>query len=365
MNKKFLKLRKLDEIQSFKPNSIDSAQRYKPLFKELGLHSLCDTSFQNLNEILNSEKSELQTDIIILKKFIDKGYFKKYFNLDFTSISCFHIYLQEKLNRKTPPPYNIPYNIPFNFRSDCNSPMNFQSQLVKIIGYRKKWIITFGIDDYKHWNKLSNAVNDSLSVLQKFISLGFEGFNYTDDQVTKNNIEKIIKNDLNKKCHVDDLVVISFHGHGYTTRVSKQPRGFIVPGNSSKPPQLHEIICIQELVSWLSYISSKHILLLFDCCFSGFSALRSISRRTTVMIKQPCRIAINAGTQKQKVLDGGWGDHSVFTGALLTSECLKNKESTITELYNEIASKVSSIAEQTPTMGRLPGDMGGEIYIGL
>ena len=36
-----------------------------------------------------------------------------------------------------------------------------------------------------------------------------------------------------------------------------------------------------------------------------------------------------------------------------------------TELYNEIASKVSSIAEQTPTMGRLPGDMGGEIYIGL
>ena len=46
-------------------------------------------------------------------------------------------------------------------------------------------------------------------------------------------------------------------------------------------------------------------------------------------------------------------------------ECLKDKESTITELYNEIASKVSGIAEQTPTMGRLPGDMGGEIYIGL
>ena len=83
------------------------------------------------------------------------------------------------------------------------------------------------------------------------------------------------------------------------------------------------------------------------------------------MIKQPCRIAINAGTHRQKVLDGGWGNHSVFTGALLTSECLKDKESTITELYNEIASKVSGIAEQTPTMGRLPGDMGGEIYIGL
>lgn len=360
MNKKFLKLRKLDEIHSFKPKKMNSIQRYKPLFKELGLHSLCNTNYTNLNEILNSEKSELQTDIIILKKFIDKGYFKKYFSFDFDCISDFHIYLQKKLNRKTPSPRHNP----FDFRSDCNSP-NIQTELSKIIGYRKKWIITFGIDKYINWKKLSNAVNDSKSVLKKFISLGFEGNNYTNDQVTKNNIEKIIKNDLNKQCHVDDLVVISFHGHGHTTRVSKQPRGFIVPGNASKPPALHEIICIQELVSWLSYISSKHILLLFDCCFSGFSTLRSISRRATVMIKQPCRIAINAGTHRQKVLDGGWGNHSVFTGALLTSECLKDTESTITELYNEIASKVSSIAEQTPTMGRLPGDMGGEIYINL
>tara|TARA_B100002019_G_C21263045_1_gene597806 strand:- start:546 stop:1625 length:1080 start_codon:yes stop_codon:yes gene_type:complete len=359
MNKKFLKLRKLDEIQSFKPKRVNSIQRYKPLFKELGLHSLYNSSYTNLNEILNSDKSELQTDIIILKKFIDKGYFEKYFSFDFNSISNFHSYLQDKLNRKTPSPRNKS----FTFRSDSDTTV--KSELSKIIGYRKKWIFTFGINNYKHWNKLSNAVNDSLSVLQKFISLGFNGANYTNDQVTKNSIEKIIKNDLNKDCHVDDLVVISFHGHGYTTKVSKQPRGFIVPGDAQKPPELHEIICIQELVSWLSYISSKHILLLFDCCFSGFSTLRSISRRATVMIKQPCRIAINAGTHRQKVLDGGWGNHSVFTGALLTSECLKDKESTITELYNEIASKVSSIAEQTPTMGRLPGDMGGEIYIGL
>lgn len=83
------------------------------------------------------------------------------------------------------------------------------------------------------------------------------------------------------------------------------------------------------------------------------------------MLKQPCRVAINAGTHRQKVLDGGWGNNSVFTGALLTADCLKNKYSTITELYHEIASKVSQIADQTPTMGRLPGDMGGEIYIGL
>ena len=110
MNKKFLKLRKLDEIHSFKPNRMNSMQKYKPLFKELGLHSLYNSSYTNLNEILNSDKSELQTDIIILMKFIDKGYFEKYFNLDFSCISYFHNYLQEKLNRKTPSPRNNPFN---------------------------------------------------------------------------------------------------------------------------------------------------------------------------------------------------------------------------------------------------------------
>lgn len=359
MNDTFLEKRKKEErMYSFKSNLIN---KLKPLFKELGLNGLYNTSACSLKELYELE-SDKKTELAILDNFMNKGWLEKYLNGE-DCLNQFHGYILDKITRRTPSPrHRSVSNESTSSYTDSPKLLSFKSLKQS---YNKKWIVTFGINNYSNWSPLKNAINDSQIVLKRFEKLGFEGYNLSDEQVTQNNIERIMKNDLNKRAKADDLVVLSFHCHGHTARVSKQPRGFIVPMNAKKKVELHELISIQEIISWLSYIRSRHVLLLFDCCFSGFSVVRSESKRSKIMLKQPCRVAINAGTHRQKVLDGGWGNNSVFTGALLTADCLKNKYSTITELYHEIASKVSQIADQTPTMGRLPGDMGGEIYIGL
>jgi hypothetical protein len=335
--------------------SIQHVSSLDPVFRDLQLNELLNTRGKNIDELFHNCNDP--KEVTIFKLFISKGWLNKYSKNPEKTVLQFNDYISQKLTRKTPSPRS-PKNI---FRSNCTSPE--QTTIKKYLGYRKKWIVTFGINNYLYWNKLNNAQNDSKEVLKSFLRYGFEGNNYTNEQVTKTKIEQIFKNDLSEKAHVDDLVVISFHMHGHSSKVHHQPRGFIVPYNSKKPAMLHELICISELVSWLSYIQSRHVLLLFDCCFSGFSTKRNLGRRETVMIRQPCRVAINAGTHQQTVLDGGWGNHSVFTGALLSLLDKSNNVTTITQLYNDIASTVTRIAEQTPTMGRLPGDMGGEIYI--
>ena len=336
--------------------SIQNISSLQPILMDLQLYQLLNTNGKNIDELFKNCSDP--KEVTIFKLFISKGWLNKYAQNTEKVIFEFNDYISKKLSRKTPSPRKNNKNI---FRSDCKS--SEQISIENYLGYRKKWIITFGINKYSHWTKLKNAQNDSKAVLSSFLKYGFQGKNYINEQVTKTKIEQVFKNDLSEKAHVDDLVVISFHMHGHSSKVHHQPRGFIVPYDSQKPVMLHELICISELVSWLSYIQSRHVLLLFDCCFSGFSTKRSLGRREAVMIKQPSRIAINAGTHQQTVLDGGWGNHSVFTGALLSTLEKSNNITTITELYNDIASIVTRIAEQTPTMGKLPGDMGGEIYL--
>jgi len=344
-----------NRIKNIENISIQNVSSLHPIFRDLQLHELLNTNCTNIDELFKNCKDP--KEVTIFKLFISKGWLNKYSKEPEKVVSQFNDYISQKLTRKSPSPRNS-RNI---FRSDCKSPE--QIKIEKYLGYRKKWIVTFGINDYVHWNRLKNAQNDSKEVLKSFLKYGFEGNNYINEQVTKTRIEQVFKNDLSEKANVDDLVVVSFHVHGHSSKVHHQPRGFIVPYDAKKPVMLHELVCISELVSWLSYIQSRHVLLLFDCCFSGFSTKRNLGRRETVMIRQPCRVAINAGTHQQTVLDGGWGNHSVFTGALLSTLEKSNNITTITELYNDIASTVTRIAEQTPTMGRLPGDMGGEIYI--
>lgn len=343
---------KVQLIKPLHPHvSLKSVHTLYPLFYSLHLYSLYETTGKNLEEIFS--KCENPKDVAIFKLFISRGWLKRYKTDPETCLTEFNTYITKKLGTKTPSPKNL-------FRGVQNT-----ETVTKQFTYENKFVYTFGINDYTKWTPLKNACHDSLSVLESFKKYNFKGENYQNSQVTKSSIEELFKNKLSKQAKPNDLVVISFHMHGHSDRVNRQPRGFIVPIDAQKPAMLHELVCITELISWLSYIQCRHVLLLFDCCFSGFSVVRSNQRRSSVMLRQPCRVAINAGTHQQTVMDGGWGKNSVFTGALIDILNNCHKEITITEIYSRIASKVTQIAEQTPTMGRLPGDMGGEIYLKL
>ena len=76
------------------------------------------------------------------------------------------------------------------------------------------------------------------------------------------------------------------------------------------------------------------------CMFSGLTAMRGAmpkaktdpmispinpgNRHISYHLSKMSRIVINAGHEFQQVSDGGWGQHSIFTGAILTSDVFRN-----------------------------------------
>lgn len=234
--------------------------------------------------------------------------------------------------------------------------------------YNNKFWISFGIDKYKYFNNLLNAVNDAqdLSTTSKLYNFNSEVL--INENVTKKNIEFYFKNRLNCGTKPNDLVVISFHGHGTSHLINGEEIGYIVP-YEAKEKSYNDLISMNDISLWTKYINSKHLLILFDCCFSGFSIYRSEKKKNKKVylkdiLKIKNRIAINAGTYEQLVSDSGWGNNSIFTGLIL-SYFRKNSICSVTKLYSYLLENIPKYSNQTPTMGKLIGDQGGDIFLNL
>lgn len=294
-----------------------------------------------------------------------------------------------------------------NLRNTCKSPIirvnsinpvNYRGALPnigkvnnrKIIKYNKKILISFGICNYLYFDKLNNSIND-VNALSEFFKekLNFDKiFIYTDENVTKSSVERIITNDLYKNSTENDLIVFSFHGHGYSLDFKNFTEGFLVPYNASRDPTPFELISMNNLSKWFKYIKSKHILLLLDCCFSGLSVLRGLSHskvkkfnsnntvelvenreihNSTIQkhLESSSRIIINAGTNQDMVLDGGWNNNSIFTGAIISSPTFDNNIGSVFNLYYYLLKTISRYASQSPSIGKMEGDMGTDIFLSI
>lgn len=267
---------------------------------------------------------------------------------------------------------------PIKFNSTINRGANRSSKIIVNsyrTKYRKKVLISFGINEYTEWTKLKNSIND-VNAFSKFAKekLNFDIiYTYNDSHVTKSNIEKIITHDLYQIANEDDLIVMSFHGHGHSISFENFDEGFLVPYNASRNPTPFELISMNNLSKWFKYIKSKHVLLLLDCCFSGLSVLRNIIPQKNIItpnalhrhLESTSRIIINAGTREDAVADGGWNNNSVFTGALISSPTLNNEIGSVINLYYYLLTTVPRFSNQTPSIGKMEGDMGTDIFLKL
>lgn len=292
-----------------------------------------------------------------------------------------HLFIKKKLSSN---------NLNESIRLNRHSPVNFKNKkesLFKDIKlpsifknnrtkYRKKVLICFGIVDYLYWPKLKNAIND-VNAFSKFAKnkLNFDIiYVYNNKNVTKSSIERIITHDLYKITDRDDLIVMSFHGHGHSINFGRFTEGFIVPYDAPFTPTPFELISMNNLSKWFKYIKANHVLVLLDCCFSGLSVLRKFPLYDNNMITNltinkhlnaRSRIIINAGTGEEPVSDGGWNNNSIFTGALIASPTFQNKIGSVIDLYYYLLSTVPRYCNQTPSIGKMEGDMGTDIFLKL
>jgi len=248
------------------------------------------------------------------------------------------------------------------------------------LGYERKYWLAIGINDYKTcngMNDLYNAVNDANAITDFACgTLGFRARLLTNKNASKASIENLLQRELFNTMNHNDLFVLSFHGHGHTILIGDCTHGFIIPfGAVDLTPA--SLISMDTISSWMKLLKCRHIVLILDCCFSGIMGMRgsppskpSLSPRTEIRRRsiyqnlcRKSRIVINAGNEDQSIQDGGLGNNSILTGLIISYNRFQETDGSVYSLFSYLIKEVPKYADQTPTMGKLIGDRGGDIYL--
>jgi peptidoglycan hydrolase-like protein with peptidoglycan-binding domain len=244
--------------------------------------------------------------------------------------------------------------------------------------YRRTWAVIIGIDEYPNLEptgQLQYAVRDAQGV-ERLLRRAFrfdEIITLYNAQATGERIRQTLLGALSATDR-EDGVFVFYAGHALTQGTRYGPRGYLVPYDGSfKPAEIYRNISMTSLKEEISKaIPAKHILYAVDACFSGLLlATRGVEQRAGTRLREPAyleritrqevRQVLTAGGQGEKVLDGGKGGHSVFTGQFLA--LLEEARDYITgrELGLRLPRQVFAAAqerkhEQLPQFGHLLGE---------
>lgn len=254
----------------------------------------------------------------------------------------------------------------------------------------RRCISVIGIDRYRRWNPLDNAVNDARGVLSAFEDLGFVpiGTPLLDDAATRDAIE-CLPTILAPQLDEDDSLIVFFAGHGHTTtarfsdglHVSK---GYLIPVDADHPGG-HDRSW-QRIDDWLRDIAElppRHILVILDSCHSGIALSRDVQHRgvgvrvdgapVPVYERRSRRVLTSTLDDQLACDEGPMPGHSVFTGYLIEAlrgtgisprEAAMVGVKTIAEYVCRRVQEHSRFL-QVPDLGVLAYDDRGELFLSL
>ncbi len=260
--------------------------------------------------------------------------------------------------------------------SNANAPAPVQRTAAT--GYANSWAIVVGIDKYQKWPQLQYAVRDAEGVGQMLV----QKFGFAPERVITLKNEAATRNGILSAFHdrlahgglqANDRIFVFFAGHGATRKLSSgRDLGYIVPVDADPNNLATDAIPMTELQNIAESLPAKHALFVMDACYSGLGLTRGAANASFLRdnAKRLGRQMLTAGGSDQLVSDGGPNGHSVFTWTLLQGLGGKadlNGDSLITgtELAAYVAPAVSSVSQQTPAFGSLPGSEGGEFVFEL
>ncbi len=184
-------------------------------------------------------------------------------------------------------------------------------------------------------------------------------------------------NEFSRKLTENDNLLIYYAGHGELDEVNL--RGHWLPVDAEEDNMANWISTV-SISDMLNIISSRHILVVADSCYSGSMTRSSLARIDAgmskekksewlkAMLKKKSRTVLTSGGM-EPVLDGGGGSHSVFANALI--KALKANAGLLEgqELYHDVSANVVAVAAnfdvaQTPEYAPVKnaGHDGGEFF---
>ena len=259
-------------------------------------------------------------------------------------------------------------------------------------------IAVIGIDRYRAWPPLGNAVSDAAAALEAFRRLGFAPLAEPlfNEAATSDALRRLVVDDL-AKLGPDDHLVLFFAGHGHTTRQrhgdATTRTGYIIPVDGEPPEGARSRwLRIDAWLGDVARLAARHILVFLDACHSGI-ALAEVTRWRAApapasmpaptststpavsladLERRISRRVITSAMGDQRALDSGpRPGHSLFTGCLLDALdggiAAPGERITGSQIGVYLQRRVTTYpgSDQTPDFGTLEHDQRGELVLHL
>jgi hypothetical protein len=177
--------------------------------------------------------------------------------------------------------------------------------------YRRSLALVVGIDVYgSGWPRLEEAVNDARRVEAELVRHGFEVVLLKDAR--RDDILAQLKTVLPDRVGKDDRFLFYFAGHGqtWTSPATGEKLGYLIPADGTRVDgrdAWHTYISMKELNDELSArFATRHVLLVFDSCFSGIAVHRSGGSAAPVAghLRKEGVTVLTAGGEGEPARDG-------------------------------------------------------------
>jgi hypothetical protein len=226
--------------------------------------------------------------------------------------------------------------------------------------YKESHALLIGVSTYSHWPKLEQVQKEMATVKDVLENQGFEVTVIADpDHITLENAFKSFINSYGY--NVDNRLFFYFAGHGYT--LTDGDNAYLVPKNAPLPQNgisnfKRTALDMNMILAWCRTMDARHILFLFDSCFSGAifkqRNLPSIPTTISKMTSLPVRQFITAGSANESV-----PAISTFTPAFV--DALESGKGDLngdgyicgTELGLYLQTEVPRYTDQTPQYGKI------------
>jgi uncharacterized caspase-like protein/ketosteroid isomerase-like protein len=231
--------------------------------------------------------------------------------------------------------------------------------------YSGYYALVIGCGDYsKGWPRLPNPLQDARDIADLLRQIGWNVDLLSDpDWATlRNSLNSVIAGPGRDR---DKAILIWFSGHGHTlSEADGSKLGYIVPVDAPDPDRdeigfMEHAISMREIETVARRIKSKHVLMVFDSCFSG--ALFQITRAKPPpfieeKVARPVRQFLTAGDEHEKVPDKSLFK-TVFVQGVRDLDADRNKDGYITgqELGAYLQEKVVNYSSkaQHPQYGKI------------
>jgi orotate phosphoribosyltransferase-like protein len=227
--------------------------------------------------------------------------------------------------------------------------------------------LVIGNNNYRYIRKLETAKRDARDIAQTLTKVyGFEVKLLLD--ATRNDTVQAI-NTIRKSLKENDNLLIYYAGHGEFDKTAN--KAYWLPVDARSDDDTNWILA-DRITSNIRRISSKHILVVADSCYSGTFTRRAVTdlsssqardRYLKKMQAKKSRTILASGGY-EPVSDIGGKGHSVFAAALLNGlkQMEKNTFSAEELFYDHIKERVAGNADQTPEYNiiRNSGHDGGD-----